>query len=550
MQLVEKLKEVAISVLPITLIVIVMHFTIAPLEAGMLPRFFAGVLLLIAGLALFLLGVGIGILPMGQLLGTTLGKIKKLGTGMVFTFLIGFMVTMAEPDLHVLGEQFGSINPDIPKLMLLVVVSSGVGIFVSVGLLRSVFHWSLKKILFFGYVLVFVLAVLTSPYMLPVSFDSGGVTTGPMTVPFIMAFGIGLAKLSKGLGKDTEEESFGLVGLMSLGPIIATLILGTLYRNDLSRAAYEVAGPTYLGLLIPTVLSEVAIALSPMVAIFLYFQLTSLKLPLRRVTRIGVGIVYTYIGLVLFLLGVNYGFLPAGSYLGKTLSALPYNWIIIPIGVLLGFAVVLAEPAVWVLTEQIEKITSGLIPRRLMLATMSIGVAAAVGLAMLRIYTGLNIFWFLIPGYFAALYLMRSVDNMFTAIAFDSGGVASGVMASTFILPFALGATTGFGGNVLTDAFGAVAMIAMTPLIAIQTLGVVFRLKRERAVTEFETLAQIEAAIEAEEAALLKQAEELRQRAAELESRAEALRKRRLEALSRKQREASGEAPPEPKGQP
>lgn len=548
MQLFEKFKEVAVSVFPVTLIVLVLHFTVAPLGTGMLPRFFAGALLLIVGLALFLLGTDIGILPMGQLLGTALSKIKKLIAGLLFTFLIGFMITMAEPDLHVLGGQLGSINPRIPKSMLLVVVSVGVGLFVSVGLMRTVYRWSLKKIIFAGYLLVFLLAAITSPYMLPVSFDSGGVTTGPMTVPFIMAFGIGLAKLSTGLEKESEEESFGLVGLMSLGPILATLILGVLYRDDLSGAVYQAAGSSSLCMLISTLIKEVALALLPMIIIFLYFQFSSLKLPLRRVLRIGVGVLYTYFGLVLFLLGVNYGFLPTGSYLGESLSALSYSWIIIPVGILLGFAIVLAEPAVWVLTEQIEKITSGLISRRVMLVSLSIGVASAVGLAMIRIYTGLNIFWLLIPGYFVALFLMRSVDTVFTAIAFDSGGVASGVMASTFILPFALGATTGFGGNVLTDAFGAVAMIAMTPLIAIQTLGVVFRMKRERTATEFETLARIEADIEAEEEALMKQAESLRLKAAELESRAEALRQKRMEALFQKRRQESRAPGEEPQG--
>lgn len=527
-----KLKEVVVSVLPITVIVLILHFTIAPLAPGMLPQFVIGALLLIVGLALFLMGTDIGVLPIGQLMGGAIMKNKRLVFMLAASFLIGFMITLAEPDLHVLGDQLGKINPDIPKSMLLVVVSVGVGFFVSVGLLRTVFNLSLKTILFFGYVLVFILALFTSPYVLPVSFDSGGVTTGSMTVPFIMALCIGMAQIRPGLNKDSEEDSFGLVGLMSLGPIISTLVLGIIFKDDMSNALYEVEGLSSMGELLPRLVMEVAVALLPMIVIFLLFQFIFLKLPPRRVLRMGVGMIYTYLGLVVFLLGVNYGFLPAGSFLGETLALLSYNWIIVPVGVLLGLTIVLAEPAVWVLTQQIEKITAGLISKRAMLSTLSIGIAVAVGLAMLRIYTGLNILWFLVPGYLIALVLMRYVDTIFTAIAFDSGGVASGVMASTFILPFALGACAALGGNVLTDAFGAVAMIAMIPLIAIQLLGLVFRIKNERAQAEYAVLEQIEVQIEAEEAALLQQAKDLRAEASKLESKAEALRRKRKQPLA------------------
>jgi hypothetical protein len=528
MLLLHKIKEVIISVLPISLLVLLLHFTIAPLPAGMIAEFIVGSLLLVVGLALFLLGTDLGVLPMGQLMGDTLIKNKRLWITLILSFCIGFMVTLAEPDLHVLGEQLAGINPFIPKALLLIMVSVGVGLFVSVGMLRTIFNLSLKKVLFIGYNAVFALALFASPYLLPVSFDSGGVTTGPMTVPFIMAMCIGMAQIRPGVSKSSEEDSFGLVGLMSLGPIISCLILGVVFKQDMSSAFYEVGGSTSLGALLPKLMKEVMVALLPMIVIFLLFQFVFLKLPARHVLRMGVGMLYTYAGLVIFLLGVNYGFLPAGGYLGKTLASLPYNWILIPVGVLLGLTIVLAEPAVWVLTQQIEKITAGLISKKVMLATLSIGVAVAVGLAMLRVYTGLHIMWLLIPGYLAALLLMRYVDTVFTAIAFDSGGVASGVMASTFILPFALGACASIGHNVLTDAFGAVAMIAMIPLIAIQLLGLVFRLKRERVSEEHDELTRIEAEIEAEEEALMRQAQSLRAQALDLEQEADALRQRRM----------------------
>ncbi len=499
MQLLGKFKEVLISVFPVTLIVIILHFTIAPLEPGMLPKFIGGAILLVIGLSLFLLGTEIGVLPMGELMGNTLAKSKKFLFLVVIGFFIGFMITMAEPDLHVLGEQFGIINPYVSKSLLLIMVSSGAGIFVSIGLLRSAYNLSLKRILFIGYIIVFILAFFASPYILPVSFDSGGVTTGPMTVPFAMALYIGLAHMRSSTTKESEDESFGLVGLMSLGPIASMLVLGLLFKQDLSGAFYNLDSSTSLGVLLPRLAAEVAIAFLPMIIIFLLFQLVYLKLALRKLLRLSLGILYTYIGLIVFLLGANYGFSPAGSQLGGTLASLSYNWVIIPAGIMLGFTVVLAEPAVWVLTQQIERITAGLISRKVMLVTLSIGIAVAVGLAMLRIYTGLHSFWFLIPGYALALILMKYVDTIFIAIAFDSGGVASGVMASTFILPFALGACMSVQGNVLTDAFGAVAMIAMVPLIAIQLLGLVFKIKRMKAEAEYAALTQIEAEIEAEE---------------------------------------------------
>ncbi len=501
MPLLDKLKEVVVSVLPVSLIVLILHFTIAPLAPGMLPQFIAGSLLLILGLALFLMGIDLGVLPMGQQMGGALTRSKKIVFMLAASFFIGFMVTLAEPDLHVLGDQLAAINDKIPKALLLVVVSVGVGIFVAVGLLRSVFRLPLKIILFFGYILVFFLAIFASPYLLPVSFDSGGVTTGPMTVPFIMALCIGLAQLRAGTDREAEDDNFGLVALMSLGPILATLILGLIFKDDMSAAVYQVEGLTNFAALLSRLALEVAVALLPMLVIFLLFQQFILKLPVRRVLRMILGLLYTYLGLVVFLLGVNFGFLPAGSFLGKTLASLPYRWVIIPIGVLFGLTIAMAEPAVWVLTQQIEKITAGLIPKKLMLLTLSAGIAVAVGLSMLRIYARIQIMWMLIPGYGIALALMPFVDDIFTAIAFDSGGVASGAMASTFILPFALGACAAAGGNVLTDAFGVVAMIAMIPLIAIQLLGLVFRLKRERADADFDALTRIEAEIEAEEAA-------------------------------------------------
>ena len=319
-----------------------------------------------------------------------------------------------------------------------------------------------------------------------VAFDSGGVTTGPMTVPFIMAFGIGISAIRS--DKHAADDSFGLVSLCSIGPIIAVLILGMIYKPD--SASYV---PTFIpeidnsvelwGLFteaLPTYIEEMAVSLLPIVVFFAIFQLISRDINKKALIKIIIGLVYTYVGLFLFLTGVNVGFMPAGNYLGHVIAGLPYSWIIVPIGMIIGYFIVLAEPAVFVLTKQVEEITSGAISGKAMGLSLSLGVSASLGLAMIRVLTGISIMWFIIPGYAVALILTLFVPKIFTAIAFDSGGVASGPMTATFLLPFAMGACDALGGNIVADAFGVVAMVAMTPLITIQILGMVYKIKENR----------------------------------------------------------------------
>ncbi|MCC8023551.1 MAG: DUF1538 domain-containing protein, partial [Clostridiales bacterium] len=341
------------------------------------------------------------------------------------------------------------------------------------------------------YTLVFVLAAFVSPDFLAVAFDSGGVTTGPMTVPFIMALGVGAASIRS--AKRDSDDSFGLVALCSVGPILAVLILGLVFNPEGSTTAMdlkvlEVATSTQLSSLfyheLPEYISEMAIALAPIFAFFVLFQLTRYKVRRQQAIRMLVGFAYTYVGLVLFLTGVNVGFLPVGNYLGQVLAGLDYNWIIVPIAMLIGYFIVAAEPAVHVLNKQVESITSGAIPQSAMNTSLSIGVCASLGLAMVRVLPGISILWFLIPGYAVALGLSFFVPKIFTAIAFDSGGVASGPRTATVLLPFALGASEARGGNVVADAFGVVAMVAMTPLITIQVLGMYYKLKLRHSEAE------------------------------------------------------------------
>ena len=437
---------------------------------------------MIAGMLLFNIGVELSMTPMGERVGTIMTKSKNLLIIILVSFIMGFVITISEPDLQVLAQQV----PSVPNLTLILAVAAGVGIFLVVALLRMVFRIPLSYLLVFFYIIVFALAMFVPKGFLAIAFDSGGVTTGPMTVPFIMAFGVGVAAIRS--DKHAENDSFGLVALCSIGPILAVLILGLLYHpgeaEQVSEAIPVIDNTVDLWRLfsheLPEYIKEMAVSLFPIIFFFALFQLVARDINKQMLVKIGVGLVYTYAGLVLFLTGVNVGFMPAGNYLGQIIAGLPYAWIIIPIGMIIGYFIVKAEPAVFVLTHQVEEMTSGAISAKAMGLSLSIGVSASVGLAMLRVLTGISILWLLIPGYFIALVLTFFVPKLFTAIAFDSGGVASGPMTATFLLPFAMGACEALGGNIITDAFGIVAMVAMTPLITIQIMGMVFKLKEHR----------------------------------------------------------------------
>lgn len=423
--------------------------------------------------------------PMGERVGTTMTKSKNIFVMVFLSFLLGAMITISEPDLQVLAGQVSSI----PNMVLILAVAAGVGCFLVLALLRMLFGIPLSHMLLVFYGIVFLLSYFVPKDFLAVAFDSGGVTTGPMTVPFIMALGVGISAIRS--DKRAADDSFGLVALCSIGPILAVLILSMIYHPngssvDASSAAIQIMDDTVqmwdaFMIELPEYMKEIAISLLPIIVFFLLFQLVSRDIQKKLLVKILVGLVYTYIGLVLFLTGVNVGFMPAGNYLGQTIASLPYRYVIIPIGMVIGYFIVKAEPAVFVLTKQVEHITSGAISSKAMGMSLSIGVSASIGIAMLRVLTGISIMWFIIPGYAIALLLTFFVPKIFTAIAFDSGGVASGPMTATFLLPFAMGACEVTGGNILTDAFGVVAMVAMTPLITIQILGVVFRVKEYQA---------------------------------------------------------------------
>lgn len=477
----EKVREALASVVPITVIVLVLCFTAAPVPTDILLAFLIGAVMLIFGMGLFTLGAETAMTPIGERVGAHMTRSRKLWVVVSVSFLIGVIITVSEPDLQVLAGQV----PGIPNMVLVGAVAVGVGAFLVVALLRILFRVPLNGLLIFSYLVVFILAAFIPKDFLAIAFDSGGVTTGPMTVPFIMALGLGVSSIRS--DENAAQDSFGLVALCSVGPVLAVLILSLLYpasgvyvpaempaAGD-SRVLWELFLEAF-----PEYAVEVFVCLAPIAAFFAVFQVVSLRLSRKKVLKIVVGLLYTWIGLTVFLTGVNVGFLPAGTYLGQQIASLDQNWVLVPIGMLMGWFIVQAEPAVHVLNRQVEEITSGAIPGKAMSTSLSIGVAVSIGLAMIRVLTGISIFYFLVPGYLAAIVLSFFVPKIFTAIAFDSGGVASGPMTATFLLPFAMGACEALGGNVVTDAFGVVAMVAMTPLLTIQLLGLAYQMKMRK----------------------------------------------------------------------
>lgn len=482
----EKISESLSSVLPVTLIVLLLLVTFFPVSSAMLLSFIIGGLLLIVGMGLFTLGAETAMTPMGEYVGSRMTKSRSLLLVILVSLFVGIMITVSEPDLQVLAEQISSI----PNLTLIFSVAVGVGIMLVVAMLRVIFRIKLKYLLLAFYAIVFILAAFIPKGFLAVAFDSGGVTTGPMTVPFIMALGVGVASIRS--DDNAENDSFGLIALCSVGPIIAIMILGLIFPTN-AEAQTEYIIPviensrdlvlTFITA-IPHYMEEVLIAVGPIVAFFLIFRALSGGIGSRGLGKILIGVLYTYVGLVLFLTGVNVGFMPVGNFLGRLMAESTLKWIIVPLGMIIGYFIVSAEPAVHVLTKQVEEATSGAIPGKVLSLTLSIGVATSVGIAMIRVLTGIPILAILVPGYFIALALSFIVPDIFTSIAFDSGGVASGPMTATFLLPFAVGACTAVGGNVITDAFGVVAMVAMTPLIAIQVLGLIYTVKQKKAEKE------------------------------------------------------------------
>ncbi len=456
----EKILESLSAVLPITGIVLLISILLVPIELGTLVMFLTGAVFLVIGMGFFQLGAEMAMTQLGEGIGVQISKTRRI------------------PLILFIGFSMGAIT-----------VAAGVGLFLAFAILRILFQITFSTILIIIYFVLILISFFVSKDFLAVAFDSGGVTTGPMTVPFIMAMGVGLALVRS--DKNAADDSFGLVALSSIGPILAVMLLGWFFKPE--KTAYtqtKVADVEttrdvvreFLSCL-PLYAKEVFLSLVPVALVFVLFQFFSRRYQKKQMKRIVVGFGYTYIGLVLFLGGVNAGFAPVGSYLGKEIAIETWEWLLVPIGMLIGYYIVKAEPAIQVLNHQVEGVTNGAVSAKSMNRCLSIGVSASVGLSMLRVLTGLPIQWIIIPGYVIALVLTRFVPKMFVGIAFDSGGVASGPMTTTFLLPLSIGACEAAGGNIMTDAFGVVALVALTPLIAIQVMGLQYQYRLNRMET-------------------------------------------------------------------
>ena len=471
-----KLKEALTSVLPVGIIVLILSLTpLVSLTGREMTVFGISAFLLIVGIGFFNLGADLAMTPMGKFIGEGLTKSKKASILLIISFLMGLLITVAEPDLSVLAGQVKSI---MNGSLLIVTVGAGVGLFLLIAVLKIISRADLTSLLLYFYMVIFTVAALVSSSgkgdLLPLSFDSGGVTTGPITVPFIMALGVGIA-LTVG-GRHANENSFGLIALCSIGPVIAVMLLSLFSKGSLTYNIPDYSMDSVLEAGVGGVLWETMVdvgkSLLLIILFFLILQAAILKLPGNQLISIAIGLLFTFFGLVIFLASVAVGFMPIGYKIGIQLAAFDKTLLTI-VCFIIGFVVVMAEPAVHVLNQQVEEITNGEVSRRQMMTALSIGVGVSIGLSIIRIIFNFSLLYYLIPGYLLSLGLSFFVPKLYTAIAFDSGGVASGPLTSSFILPMAIGACIALNGEaeVLSLAFGIVSMVALTPLITIQTLG-------------------------------------------------------------------------------
>ncbi|MFA5623451.1 MAG: DUF1538 domain-containing protein [Bradymonadales bacterium] len=481
-----KLKEVATSVIPITLLAVLLHFSLVPLPGDLLWRFLICAIIIILGLAIFLTGADLGVQLMGKLMGEMVGKSKRASSVGFIGFLLGFLITIAEPDLIILGQQIENASAGAVNATLFVLfVSAGVGLTVALGLYRILLNASYRVMMAACYMLVLFLAIAISPEFLAFSFDASGATTGAMTTPFILAVGVGISQLRQ--GRSADEDSFGMVGMMSVGPILAVMLMAIfLGFGSLDAPSQEaelssgVVGPILA--LFPHTTLECLMAIAPISALFFVANLLRIKANRYDLLQIIRGLLYAFVGLILFLVAVSAGFLETGQYVGKALALIDYSFLLPAVGLVLGLVVVLAEPAVYVLCTQVQDVTAGHISRKILLIALSLGVGLAVCLSMLRIIIEpLHLWHILLPGFMIAVALSFYVPPLFVGIAYDAGGVASGPMTATFILALTQGAAFNTEtANILADGFGVIATVAMTPIIAILTLGAIYKLKTQK----------------------------------------------------------------------
>ncbi len=479
----EKGKEVLMAVLPMLLIVLILHFTITPLPLAVLFRFLIGIVLVLLGLTIFLVGVDIGITPIGNTMGESIAKSNKMWVVLIAGLVLGFIGTVAEPDLHILAGQVDEItNGAVGKFILIFVVSIGIAVMLAVGFWRIVRNVPLYRLLTIVYVIILGLGLFTSREFLAISFDASGATTGALTVPFMLALSIGVSHMKKD-SKASEKDSFGLVAVASTGAVISVMLMSFFFKKqELSEVVpKEIQNTVWEPFfsVFPTLLKETFIALLPIVVVFYGANYAFLHVKRRSLHRISAGLVFTFVGLVFFLVGVNGGLMDVGKSIGKQVASNYHPIVLLLVAFVLGFVAILAEPAVYVLTRQIETVTSGYVRKKVVFLFLSVGVGLAVVLSMLRILIpALQLWQILLPGYALAIALTYIVPKLFVGMAFDAGGVASGTMSATFILAFTQGSADAVeGADILADAFGMIGLVAMTPILALLLLGLLYKWK-------------------------------------------------------------------------
>ncbi len=477
-----KLKETTLSVVPIAVVVLLLHLTLVPLPGMMLPRFALGAVTVILGLSLFLLGVDVGIAPLGRVIAKQVVKSGRFTVVMGVTFVLGFLLTMAEPDILIYAAQVNNLTGGVvSSLLLMVVVSLGLAVMLCLGMVRILRMWRLKTVLVLAYGLVVVLALVAPAEYLAIAFDASGATTGPLTVPVVLALAAGVAAMKRD-ARGGQGAAFGLVAIACVGAIVALQLTAiVLPLGDLPASVPAVRPDTTriiepLLAHLPHEAQAVFLALIPLVALFLIGDVASFRLPRATRARILSGIVMTFLGLTLFLTGANGGFMDVGRLVGSQLAKHGHPAVLLGVAFALGFLAVLAEPAVHVLTEQVQDVTSGSVRRTTVMGAMALGVGLAVMLSTLRlVVAGLELWHLLTAGYILALGLTFLSSELFGGLAFDGGGVAPGPMVTTFVLAFAQGGATGSpGADPVVDGLGLISMVALMPPIAIQLLGILF----------------------------------------------------------------------------
>jgi len=486
--LIKKAKEVLIAVLPVVVFVVILRFTIVPVPDVLFFQFLVGALAIVTGLIVLLFGIELAILPLGEHMGSVFVKSNKLLFIIITVFILGFFINFAEPDVNVLAKQVADItNNLISTFTIRTLVAVGAGMLLSIGAIRIVKNYSLRKMLIVTYALAFIMTLFVSSDFMAIAFDASGAATGAITVPLVLALALGMASMKKD-SKSAEENSFGLVGIMASGAIFGVLLLNFFVKTDNIAGTLDMYGfneDSVFGPFIkeaPGVAAETMMSLFPVFLMFLFFQKFKFKLHSKPFHKILIGFLYTYIGLVIFFIGVHAGFMNMGNIIGYNLAKFGNPAIPIGLGAVLGMLIILTEPAVYVMTHQIEDVTNGYIRRRTVLTFLAIGMAFAVGLSMLKIIVpGIMLWHYILPGYLFALIMMFFTPKMFTGISFDSGAVSSGPMSVTFILAYSQGVSQAVEhADVLRDSFGIIVMVTMMPVIALQVLGFIYKMKSRK----------------------------------------------------------------------